>query len=281
LRNVTGSKRRGSGEIVSRCCESLWKLWLELFGALVAMHLMVARMNGSGHLLLVDAERESRAALAAMLESGGYRVTTAGAAAGMQRVLERSRIDLVLIDLKPDEEGLRTCRYLRASAEVPFIIVTRRAADVDRIVGLEMGADDFLLKPPIPRELLARIRNILRRAGAAPGTAQSLRVRSFRFGGWQLDNVARELRAPDGSLIHVRGAEFLVLSSLLAHGNRVVTRQKLIELARGRDAGPFDRSIDVRISRLRQVLGDDARVPRIIKTVHGEGYVIGVPVERA
>jgi two-component system OmpR family response regulator len=124
------------------------------------------------------------------------------------------------------------------------------------------------------------MRNIMRRAGhsaAAPAT----RARLYRFGGWQLDIVARELSDPHGQLAALRNAEYRVLASLLAHGNRVVSRGKLIELARGRDAGPFDRSIDVRISRLRQVLGDDARVPRIIKTVHGEGYVIGVLVERA
>jgi two-component system OmpR family response regulator len=143
-----------------------------------------------------------------------------------------------------------------------------------------MGAEDFLAKTVNPRELLARMRNILRRingAGAAPGT----RARLFRFGGWQLDIVARQLSDAQGKPAPLRNAEYRVLSSLLAHGNRVVARTRLMELARGRDAGPFDRSIDVRISRLRQVLGDDAREPRIIKTVHGEGYVIGVLVERA
>jgi two-component system OmpR family response regulator len=164
---------------------------------------------------------------------------------------------------------------------VPFIIVARRADEVDRIVGLEMGADDFLSKPANPRELLARMRNILRRATGAASATHTTRARLFRFAGWQLDSVARELAAPDGRPVALRNSEYRVLSSLLAHGNRVVSRSKLIELARGRDAGPFDRSIDVRISRLRQVLGDDARQPRIIKTVHGEGYVIGVPVERA
>ena len=142
-----------------------------------------------------------------------------------------------------------------------------------------MGADDYLVKPVNPRERLARLRNILRRvgAGAAPATA---RARLYRFGGWSLDSVARQLWNPDGRPTALRSSEYRVLSSLLAHGNRVVSRLKLIELARGRDAQPFDRSIDVRISRLRQVLGDEARGPRIIKTVHGEGYVIGVPVDR-
>lgn len=254
---------------------------MELFSRPVAMHAKAARMKRK-HVLIVDEDREARADIAAALESNGYKVTTVTNGAAMERALERARIDLVLIDLQPAEEnGLRLCRHLRTSADVPFIIVARRAEEVDRIVGLEMGADDFVAKPANPRELLARMRNILRRIGGAASIAVSERERLFRFGGWQLDSVARELRAPDGGLVAVRNSEYRVLSSLLAHGNRVVTRQKLIEIAGGRDAGPFDRSIDVRVSRLRQLLGDDARVPRIIKTVHGEGYVIGVPVERA
>jgi two-component system OmpR family response regulator len=253
---------------------------MELPRALVAMHPMAARITDTRHVLIVDGDRVARTSLATALQSNGYRVTTAGHGAGMRLALERARIDLVLIDLKPDEEGLRVCRHLHLFAEVPFIIITPRANDADRIAALETGADDFLVKPPITRELLARMRNILRRAGAS-GPVSGARARMFRFDGWQLDTVARELRAPDGNRVGVRNSEYRVLSSLLAHGNRVVSRQKLIELARGRDAGPFDRSIDVRVSRLRQLLGDDGRVPRIIKTVHGEGYVIGVPVERA
>jgi two-component system OmpR family response regulator len=179
-----------------------------------------------------------------------------------------------------EEDGMRLCRSLRAASDVPFIILARRADEVDRILGLEMGADDYLAKPVNFRELLARMRNILRRTNTS-ATAPATRSRLFRFGGWQLDSVARELVSPQGERATLRNSEYRVLASLLAYGNRVVSRDKLIELARGRDAGPFDRSIDVRISRLRQVLGDDARVPRIIKTVHGEGYVIGVLVERA
>jgi two-component system OmpR family response regulator len=238
-------------------------------------------MPGSKHILIVDDDREARAALAAQLEHGGYRVTTAASALAMQRALERARIDLVLIDLQPgDEDGARIARIFRNGHELPFVILARRDDAVDRIVGLEMGADDYLTKPVNPRELLARLRNILRRANGAASAAPAARARLFRFGGWQLDIVARELSDPDGNPAPLRNAEYRVLSSLLAHGNRVVSRVKLIELARGRDAGPFDRSIDVRISRLRQILRDDARGPRIIKTVHGEGYVIGVLVER-
>jgi two-component system OmpR family response regulator len=231
------------------------------------------------HILIIDEDREARASLAGLLERSGYRVTASGGG-GMQRALERARIDLVLLDVHfSDEDGMRLCRGLRAASDVPFIILARRADEVDRILGLEMGADDYLAKPVNSRELLARMRNILRRASSAavPGS----RTRLFRFGGWQLDIVSRELIDPLGNLATLRNSEYRVLASLLAHGNRVLSRIKLIELARGRDAGPFDRSIDVRISRLRQVFGDDARVPRIIKTVHGEGYVIGVLVERA
>jgi two-component system OmpR family response regulator len=231
------------------------------------------------HILIVDEDRDARAQLAADLERPGYRVTTAGSSGGMQRALERARIDLVVLDASfSEEDGMRLC--LRAAGDVPFIIVARRADDVDRILALEMGADDYLAKPVNSRELLARIRNILRRVSGSGAVAPS-RARLFRFGGWQLDIVSRELTDPCGNPATLRNSEYRVLASLLAHGNRVLSRNKLIELARGRDAGPFDRSVDVRISRLRQVFGDDARVPRIIKTVHGEGYVIGVLVERA
>ncbi len=232
------------------------------------------------HILVVDEDRETRAQLAGALERSGYRVTTA-TGGGMQRAIERARIELVVLGVcVGEEDGMRVCRSLRAASDVPFIILARRADEVDRILGLEMGADDYLARPVNSRELLARMRNILRRVNGS-GAPPASRARLFRFGGWQLDSVARELCDPNGQRATLRNSEYRVLSSLLAHGNRVVSRGKLIELARGRDAGPFDRSIDVRISRLRQVLGDDARLPRIIKTVHGEGYVIGVPVERA
>ena len=234
------------------------------------------------HVLIVDEDREARAALAGHLERHGYRVTTASSGGGMQRAIERARIDLVVLDVHfSEEDGMRLCRSLRAASDVPFIILARRADEVDRILGLEMGADDYLAKPVNSRELLARMRNILRRVNGAGTATPATRAHLFRFGGWQLDIVARELCDPHGQLACLRNSEYRVLASLLAHGNRVVSRGKLIELARGRDAAPFDRSIDVRISRLRQVLGDKARVPRIIKTVHGEGYVIGVLVERA
>jgi two-component system OmpR family response regulator len=236
----------------------------------------------SKHVLIVDEDREARTALATNLERSGFRVTTASTGLGLQRALERTRIDLVVLDvLMGDDDGLRTCRSLLATSDVPVILVTHRSDEVDRIVGLEMGADDYLVKPLNYREMVARIRNLMRRVnGAAREPEAAARARMYRFGGWQLDIVARELSDPHGKPKPLRSSEYRVLASLLAHGNRVVSRGRLIELARGRDADPFDRSIDVRISRLRAILGDDARGPRIIKTVHGEGYVIGVLVER-
>ncbi|HKU88322.1 MAG TPA: winged helix-turn-helix domain-containing protein [Steroidobacteraceae bacterium] len=236
-------------------------------------------MANHRHVLICDEDRETRSSLAACLEQHGYRVTATGGGA-LARAMERARIDCVLLGLQAGEEdSLRMVRTLRASSDVPLLVLAPRGDDVDRIVALEMGADDYVVKPANPREVVARLRNILRRSGPAP-QASTTRVRLFRFGGWQLDIVARQLSDPAGQAATLRNSEYRVLASLLAHGNRVVSRHKLIELARGRDALPFDRSIDVRISRLRQVLGDDAREPRIIKTVHGEGYVIGVPVER-
>jgi two-component system, OmpR family, response regulator len=250
---------------------------MEPIAGLVAMMLKVKPEQR--HLLIVDEDRESRTALVNTLEKHGFRVSAANGDATMQRALERTRIDLVVIDVLHDE-ALKRCRSLRAASDVPVIILARRVDEVDRIVGLEMGADDYLAKPVHSRELLARIHNLLRRAHGTGTSTAPARVRRYRFGGWRLDIVARELSNPQGSPTTLRSSEYRVLASLLAHGNRVVSREKLVELARGRDAVPFDRSIDVRISRLRQILGDDARDPRIIKTVHGEGYVIGVPVER-
>jgi two-component system OmpR family response regulator len=254
---------------------------MEPFARAGAMQLKALTMASSKHVLIVDEDRDARAALAGHLEHHGYRVTTAGSASGMQRALERTRIDLALIDVPAGGvDALRMARSMRTHGEVPYVLLARRNDEVDRIVGLEMGADDYLAKPVNPRELLARMRNILRRIGGAAPAATTIRARLYRFAGWQLDIVARELSDPEGRPAPLRNAEYRVLTALLACGNHVMSRLKLIELARGRDAGPFDRSIDVRVSRLRQVLGDDARVPRIIKTVHGEGYVIGVPVER-
>jgi len=183
-------------------------------------------------------------------------------------------LDLML----PGEDGLSLCRELRGRSQLPIIMLTARGEDVDRIVGLELGADDYVAKPFNPRELLGRIKAVLRRSAHAPRDPSPEAVRGFSFGAWRLNTVTRTLTNGDRREVALSGAEYRLLAVLLGAGNRVLTRAQLTELLRGRDADPFDRSIDVRVSRLRQILGDDARAPQIIKTVYGEGYVIGVDV---
>ena len=234
------------------------------------------------HLLIVDDDREIRSLLSQYLEKNDFRATAVADGREMRRMLERAAIDLIVLDLMlPGEDGLTLCRELRTHSQVPVILLTARGEDVDRIVGLEIGADDYLPKPFNPRELLVRIRAVLRRAANTPRDPDPQRVRGFSFGGWKLDTTRRALTDGAGKDVSLSGAEYRLLAVLLAAGNRVLSRAQLTELLRGREADPFDRSIDVRVSRLRQILGDDARAPQIIKTVYGEGYVIGVPVESA
>ncbi|HEY2341135.1 MAG TPA: response regulator [Steroidobacteraceae bacterium] len=236
-------------------------------------------MSERPHVLIVDDDREIRGLLAQYLEKHDFRTTAVADGKEMRRVLDRTHIDLLVLDLMlPGEDGLTLCRELRSRSQLPIIMLTARGEDVDRIVGLELGADDYVAKPFNPRELLGRIKAVLRRAAHAPRDPSPETVRGFSFGGWRLDTVTRILRNSDGREVALSGAEYRLLAVLLGAGNRVLTRAQLTELLRGRDADPFDRSIDVRVSRLRQILGDDARAPQIIKTVYGEGYVIGISV---
>ena len=237
-------------------------------------------MERADHVLVVDDDAEIRKLLGEYLERNGFRVSLATDGAEMRRALDRSRPDIVVLDLMlPGDSGLKLCRDLRVESSLPVIMLTARAEEVDRIVGLEMGADDYLAKPFSPRELVARIRSILRRARGlalpAGGGAHQL-----RFGGWTLDLAARQLVAPDGVVVALSGAEFKLLSVFVEHPNRVLDRNQLMDLTVGRDGAPFDRSIDVQVSRLRVRLRDDAREPRIIKTVRNEGYVLAAVVER-
>jgi two-component system, OmpR family, response regulator len=237
-------------------------------------------MERADHVLVVDDDAEIRKLLGEYLERNGFRVSLATDGAEMRRALDRSRPDIVVLDLMlPGDSGLKLCRDLRVESSLPVIMLTARADEVDRIVGLEMGADDYLAKPFSPRELVARIRSILRRARGlafpAGGGAHQL-----RFAGWTLDLAARQLVAPDGVVVALSGAEFKLLSVFVEHPNRVLDRNQLMDLTVGRDGAPFDRSIDVQVSRLRVRLRDDAREPRIIKTVRNEGYVLAAVVER-
>lgn len=238
-------------------------------------------MSEQPHILVVDDDREIRTLLSEYLQKNGFRTTAVGDGRGMRRTLETSHVDLIVLDLMlPGEDGLKLCRDLRATSQVPVIMLTALGDEVDRIVGLEVGSDDYMVKPFSPRELVGRIKAVLRRAMYAPRDPLPTEVKGYRFGGWHLDTTTRVLRHDDGREASLSGAEYRLLAALLAHPHRVLSRNQLMELLRGRDADPFDRSIDVRISRLRQIMGDDARAPQIIKTVYGEGYVIGVPVEQ-
>jgi two-component system OmpR family response regulator len=239
-------------------------------------------MPAQDHIMVVDDDAETRGLLREYLQKQGYRVTTAADGRGLRAALDKARPDLIVLDLMlPGEDGLELCRDLRSRSNLPVIMLTARGEETDRIVGLEMGADDYLAKPFNPRELLARIKSVLRRARALPGNLEPEAASAFRFAGWTLDVATRNLVAPDGVVVPLSGTEFKLLRVFLTHPNRVLTRDQLIELMISRDAGPFDRAIDVQVSRLRQRLRDDAREPRIIKTVRGEGYVLAAKVEGA
>lgn len=237
-------------------------------------------MHTPAHILIVDDDHGIRTLLGEYLQKNGYRTTAVADAQAAREALLRSRIDLMVLDLMlPGEDGLTLCRNLRARSDVPIIMVTARGEDTDRIVGLEMGADDYLPKPFNPRELLARIKGVLRRSQMLPANMQAEDARTIRFAGWTLDVATRNLIATDATLVALSGAEYKLLRVFLDHPNRVLSRDTLMDLTAGRATDAFDRSIDVQVSRLRQRLEDDAREPMIIKTVRGEGYVLAAGVE--
>ncbi len=237
-------------------------------------------MTTPEHILIVDDDAEIRSLLGVYLHKNGYRTTAVAEGKGMSEALDKGGVDLIVLDLMlPGDDGLVLCRNLRVRSDIPVIMLTARGEDMDRILGLEMGADDYLPKPFNPRELLARIKSILRRAKALPGHMETGDAARLRFAGWELDIVSRQLISPEGVVVPLSGSEFRLLRIFLHHPSRVLSRDQLMDLLQGREADPFERSIDVQVSRLRHRLADDAKEPSIIKTVRGEGYILAAQVE--
>lgn len=238
-------------------------------------------MTDRPHLLLVDDERSIREPLAAYLSKNGFRVTAVADAQAARRRLGGYAIDLVVLDIMmPGEGGLSLCRHIREVGEIPVILLTARSEETDRIVGLEMGADDYVLKPFSPRELVARIKVILRRAGLGGTRQRAPESQSYAFAGWVLKAGERTLVDGDGVSVPLSTGEYKLLLALVTRPNQVLSRDQLLDITQGREANAFDRAIDNQVSRLRRKIEADAKNPALIKTVWGGGYTLATEVTR-
>jgi two-component system OmpR family response regulator len=239
-------------------------------------------MEPTPHILVVDDHRDIRDLLAKYLAKHGLRVTVADGGAALRRAVKTSAIDLVVLDIMmPGEDGLSLCRFLRESTEIPIILVTAMAEETDRVVGLEIGADDYVTKPFNPRELLARIKSVLRRAQSLPRQRDVVAGGRISFDRWRLDVEQRELVGADEVVTPLSNGEFLLLSAFLARPDMVLSRDQLLDLTRGRAAKAFDRSIDNQVSRLRRKIETDPKNPTLIKTVWGGGYRFTAAVKQS
>ncbi len=227
-------------------------------------------------LAIVEDDPDIRAILQRSLSANGYGVTALETGVGLETVLAASPHGLVIMDLGlPDIDGLTLTRKIRAAFDVGIIIVTGRGDLTDRVVGLELGADDYVTKPFEPREIVARVRSVLRRNGRGPSSpsADIVRGRTYAFDGWMLDVTSRTLFDASGNPVALTSGEFKLLEAFASHANRVLSRDQLLDLVYDTDTPAFDRSVDVRIGRVRKKLGDDPRNPRLIKTVRNDGYI--------
>lgn len=230
-------------------------------------------------VLLVDDEAALREPLADYLVRQGFAVTQAATAAEARSRLGENGFDLVLLDIMmPGEDGLSLCRHLVETRQIPVIFITARGEATDRIVGLEIGADDYVVKPFDPRELVARIRSVLRRAGRQPAETGEASV--FEFEGWRLDPLKRRLTDPEGAFVAISSAEFRLLMAFLEHPRQVLDRDRLLDMVQGREAHLFDRAVDNQISRLRRKVEVDSRNPQLIQTVWGGGYMLAAEVRK-
>ena len=231
-------------------------------------------MNAGPHILIVDDHREIRDLVSRALAKDGFRVSSAGDGKAMRAVMADARIDLVLLDLMlPGEDGFTLCRALRAESDIPIIMLTAKGDEVDRVIGLELGADDYVPKPFGSRELIARIRAVLRRNPARTAPAAQDRAKRYRFDNWTFDVDRRELLSEESVATPLSTGEFDLLLVLVEHPQRTLSRDQLLDLARGRAATVFDRSMDTQVSRLRKKIERDPGDPKLIKTVWGGGYI--------
>ena len=233
------------------------------------------------HVLAVDDDPSVRQMIADYLADNEIQVTVAGSGKEIAPLMARHTIDLIILDLKlPGEDGMQIARELRAESDVPIIILTGRKDEADRVMGLELGADDYLTKPFSPRELLARIRALLRRTRARETVADELsRIRAYRFAGWELNVRLRRLKSPHGETIPTTNSEFNLLVAFLAAPQRVLSRERLLELSRLHDDEVYDRSVDVQVGRLRKKIEPKGTLAQLIRTERGAGYVFTATVE--
>jgi two-component system OmpR family response regulator len=237
-------------------------------------------MASSPNILVVEDDRETRTLIAKYLRTNSCNVTTAADGREMDKAMADHRVDLLILDVMlPGEDGLSLCRRVRAESQLPIIMLTARGEDVDRILGLEMGADDYLPKPFNPRELLARINAVLRRQASALNASATPSATALSFAGWQIDFRLRELRNPAGARVAMTSAEFDLLRTFCERPGRVLSRDSLLDLTQGRNAGSFERSIDVLVSRIRRKIEADPQDATLIKTVRSGGYMFTPDVE--
>jgi DNA-binding response OmpR family regulator len=234
------------------------------------------------HIVIVDDDELLRNRLSAYLAKEGFRVTTAESAARFRDLMGRERIDLALVDLTmPGENGLSLTRFLRERSDIAVVILTGKGDPIDRAIGLEVGADDYIAKPFHPRELLARVRSVLRRTKLRSDRAAAAVAPVVRFAGWRFDLAKRALTSPRGRAVHLTAAEFQLLQALVANANQVIERDRLLQLIAGRRWEPYDRTVDQHISRLRRKLEKDAKRAELIKSVRGRGYLFAAQIDRA
>jgi two-component system OmpR family response regulator len=239
-------------------------------------------MQQSPHILVIEDDADIRRMIAEFLQQSGYRVQTARGGGELDRILEVSRIDLLILDIGlPQEDGLSLCRRIRTFSSVPIIMLTARGSELERVTGLETGADDYLTKPFSPHELLARIRALLRRVQSAPRAPREKHYSTLSFAGWRIDLRARRLQSSDGTAIALTRGEFELLVAFCEHPKRILSREQLADLTRSKAVGPWERSIDLQVSRLRRKIEHDPKDPLLVQTVRAGGYIFTAEVSAA